>query len=574
MAAKKATKKALAIATDANVNHRTMRQLRAYATGEGEAPLKKRRLEDLAPAVARLAPPADDGKELAELPLATLQEGVLKALKGAAIRTTTKMQLKTVAAISSTQPGKPRKIVSHKMTDRQMGIALSVMQLCEQGCKPIVIASCPGTAESNASVSSLGFLMTSKLKVAHCAFVNRGESMPSKNGDCRAFVVDANAVSSIPASLGQSFTHVIIWHEGGKQDSLVLPSFMAKASQTIVVPSLSQLSDPFLGKVVEMERPTATTTVPVQLIVADGIPRLQALWSMLTHLCGARKQKVVVAFHSRETVAFHCDLFNALPSSDPPFSILCDWESNVTDSKAVQQDFVEADTNEGGVALLTCFQFTEGAETVIQYDPAPLSTYFQSIALVSESQTKTRSRSRSASRTPKRGTRPSKASVDKTFVLFLYPAEEKLVPQAMKASSQAEHYMPSFEKVQLPSATTQAAAVQKIRSLVKNMFILAKKAFDAYKASMAIYARLQPQVVFNVRSLNLEKVAQQFGLTEVPLLDLRLKDNEFRPQEDYVKPAMKRKREELRRIRQRAAALPVDDSPIDSDEEASDVGAD
>ncbi|CCW71984.1 unnamed protein product, partial [Phytomonas sp. Hart1] len=110
-----------------------------------------------------------------------------------------------------------------------------------------------------------------------------------------------------------------------------------------------------------------------------------------------------------------------------------------------------------------------------------------------------------------------------------------------------------------PSQVSYHFAAEKLKSLNKKLFSIQNLAFLAYKTTMQAYSAIGPRDVYDESQLNLEKAAEEFGFTEIPLLDLRLRDNNFRPKEDLYKVSRKKQVEEQRAYKQFAESnIPID----------------
>lgn len=108
----------------------------------------------------------------------------------------------------------------------------------------------------------------------------------------------------------------------------------------------------------------------------------------------------------------------------------------------------------------------------------------------------------------------------------------------------------SFEPLpRLPSATRFFLEAQKVRSLNKKQFSIQNAAYAAYRATMLLYSLIGPSNVYNERCVDLAKVAEEFGYTEVPLVDLRTRDTPFRRKEDIFRAARERAVFERRKLR-------------------------
>jgi hypothetical protein len=537
-------------------NSRHLRKLRQYATHDGTVPLSVKPLDALSPAFKDLSQSGKeqtaDGEASMRKP-PTLRPDLLAAMKTAGIKSLSPMQCKIIDAVLGTaavpSDGSAVKIVSGKLNDRIPGLGLALLQLCGPKSRafPIVLCSRNGSGEANHSIHNLTQFFSVKVNAPTSGYtvlmMDSEETTTSTTitdpKESGMLLVDAAALGSVTDSQWSRCSHLILYHEGGEEGSkaFLLPKTLnPKARRLVLTSAVRFLSCPLIaglvGSSAESEK-AIRPKVPIQVLSIEGLPRLQALWLMVHHLTLHEKKKVAVCFDSREATTFHCELFLALDSS-AQLALLCDWESNQTDSTDVQRNFVEGKKGKGAV-LFTAFGFVDSADVVIQYDPAPMAIYGKRIDDAMQHPRQT--------------------------IFFFYPCEEKAFSTALESTNSVD-----LQKVSAPSSAHHGLTMQKVVSMVKKLFTLAIKAFEAYKALMTIYSRLQPTTLYNIRLLKLEKVAEQFGLSEVPLLDLRLKSNAFRPKEDLYKPAAKRRREETKNMIKAQADQYAPSSDSDNDE--------
>ena len=236
-----------------------------------------------------------------------------------------------------------------------------------------------------------------------------------------------------------------------------------------------------------------------------------------------------------------CDMMFALKCEAP---IFCDSEDRDVDPAGITAKFDEYPLGKGCVLLTAFGQVPTTGDVFVQYDPIPALSHF-SVLLGNLS-----------------SGNPYKYN---HIVLFLYSAEVDPATEILQAK------LPQLQlkKMTMPNTTQMLVSLGKMRSLLKKVFTLNQKAFEAYRSLMQIYTRLHPTSVYNVKNLDLAKVAQQFGFDEAPLLDLRTKDTPFRPKEDFYKAAMLRLRSDRREVKEYAAQNIVGEGP----EEEEDIPA-
>ncbi|CCW65885.1 unnamed protein product [Phytomonas sp. EM1] len=144
------------------------------------------------------------------------------------------------------------------------------------------------------------------------------------------------------------------------------------------------------------------------------------------------------------------------------------------------------------------------------------------------------------------------------LLLLLRPNEVKGMLRHLRLTGEALNltYTPLAHR---PSQASYRLAAEKLKSLNKKLFPIQNSAFQAYKTTMKAYSGVGPRDVYDEKQLNLEKVAEEFGFTELPLLDLRLRDNSFRPKEDLYKLSRKKQAEERRAYKRFAESnIPID----------------
>ncbi|CAD2213919.1 hypothetical protein AGDE_09816 [Angomonas deanei] len=175
-----------------------------------------------------------------------------------------------------------------------------------------------------------------------------------------------------------------------------------------------------------------------------------------------------------------------------------------------------------------------------------------------------RKRSRSLSPTPKSASQNSSTSAvtnDYQYVfLLLRPNEEPGALQILQPTCGAHHL--SLAPLPYTQGWVKFGLVaERVKELNKTVFVIHNSAFHAYRETMRVYCTVGPKSVYDVKTVgekkekghkgvNLLKVAEEFGFTDIPLLDLRLKETEFRPTQDYVRAAFKKGKAERRQYKQ------------------------
>ncbi|KAG5471636.1 hypothetical protein LSCM4_03187 [Leishmania orientalis] len=145
-----------------------------------------------------------------------------------------------------------------------------------------------------------------------------------------------------------------------------------------------------------------------------------------------------------------------------------------------------------------------------------------------------------------RGTATSLAGVNYTHILLLLRPNEVAGVLRHLRQDGASRYRLEFRELGTQVSGRYLLVGEKLKSMHKKLFALQNAAYSAYKATMRAYSTIGPRDVYDETKVNLEKVAEEFGYTEVPLLDLRLKDTVFRPKEDYYRAARQKQQAERR----------------------------
>lgn len=358
------------------------------------------------------------------------------------------------------------------------------------------------------------------------------------------------------------------------------------ALQPLVVPVASD----------EADAPAATRS-PTQAtyMVVEGSQKFMALYQLvLSQSTKGSGRPLVVHFACAETCAFVCDALYALQMLPDHVRLVCDSEilprnqsdKSVSATVRLAHDVLKqfqstVDKGREGVVLLSSLRLVppvDGA-VFVQFDPildvmnfssfladrvltqattteaAPVLT--ESVKTPSKTQSK---RARSNSPPPARAIMPSASSgsaaaaaaaqpggglVYQYHAVILFVLRNELDELRTILTASGARFAITYTSSPAPAAgNSSLLAAQKLKSLVKKMFVLNNKAYEAYRGLMQVYARLTPKIVYNVKEVNLQAAAEVFGLSEAPLLDLRTKTTVFRPKEDLYKTSMQRLRHE------------------------------
>ncbi|KPA78953.1 hypothetical protein ABB37_06017 [Leptomonas pyrrhocoris] len=352
--------------------------------------------------------------------------------------------------------------------------------------------------------------------------------------------------------------------------------------------------------------------VTVHYTVAEGTQRFQFLFSLLKALVPHRGLVVHVA--TRECATFLYDtLYSFLDELPSYVQIFSDYEgaSSFTSMHtsadrqrmcAVFDTVVQAGGQGGKTAavLISCHGLVPRKGCVfLQYDIIPdLVNYPQFVAEVltpaaalSASSTAaaaggkagtldvhrektTRQRKRSVSPPPvadftgstaadtptqkgaaaaeKTSSTTAATPVNYTHILLLLRPNEVRGALGRLRNDAAVRYRLDYHELPNKTGGRYLFIGEKLKSLNKKLFAIQNAAYGAYKATMRVYSTIGPRDVYDETKVALEKVAEEFGYTELPLLDLRLKDTVFRPKEDYFRAA-RQKQEAERRVYKRFA---------------------
>ncbi|GET91099.1 hypothetical protein, conserved [Leishmania tarentolae] len=158
-------------------------------------------------------------------------------------------------------------------------------------------------------------------------------------------------------------------------------------------------------------------------------------------------------------------------------------------------------------------------------------------------------------------TATSPASVNYTHILLLFRPNEVAGALRRLREDGERRYRLEFRELGTRSGGRYLLIGEKLKSMNKKLFPIQNAAYYAYKATMRTYSTIGPRDVYDETQVNLEKVAEEFGYTELPLLDLRLKDTVFRPKEDYYRAARQKQDAERRAYKKFAQENIIGESP-------------
>ncbi|KAK7201907.1 hypothetical protein NESM_000258200 [Novymonas esmeraldas] len=333
--------------------------------------------------------------------------------------------------------------------------------------------------------------------------------------------------------------------------------------------------------------------VTVHYAVAQGTHRFQFLFGLLKGLAVHRGLVVHVA--TRECVAFLYDaLYSLLDELPPHLQLFSDYEGASAFTKmhssadrlrlcAAFDAIVKSGKGDKTAAVLvSCHGLVPSCGSLfLQYDIIPdVLNYNQFIAdvltpgaaassfsassssstvagrsggdvLSSSSaaevavrrETTTRQRKRSVSPTPasRRASaadaEPVPAPVLYTHILLLLRPNEVAGALRRLRQDAASRYRLEFRELGAHAGGRYLFIGEKLKSMNKKLFAIQNAAYYAYKETMRVYSTIGPRDVYDETKVSLDKVAEEFGYTELPLLDLRLKDTVFRPKEDFYRAA-------------------------------------
>lgn len=330
----------------------------------------------------------------------------------------------------------------------------------------------------------------------------------------------------------------------------------------------------------EVTKATLREPITVHYAVAEGGNRFGFLVSLMKNL--QAHTGLVVHFATKESCGFMYDvLYGMLDDVLGDVQLLSDYDGNSQFSSVATAEgraelctaFDEAVQNRHQpVVLLSCYALTPSRGSVfLQYDLIPdVPNYneFVSSALTPGATRKeatlvtrdvtARSRKRSISPKPivKRSRldsgsvtpAPPVAPIDACYryiIILLRPNEVEGALRHLRST--ALRYCITYAALpHKPSQASYLLQVERLRSMNKKLFAIQNAAYHAYKAIMTAYCTMGPRDVYNEQRLKLEHVAAEFGYTDLPLLDLRLRDTPFRPKEDLYKAARQKQAQKQR----------------------------
>lgn len=389
----------------------------------------------------------------------------------------------------------------------------------------------------------------------------------------------------------------------------------AAASTAVTAPGLRSLA-------VSQAVAALRAPVTVHYAVAQGTHRFQFLFGLIKALAPHRGLVVHVA--TRECAAFLFDTLYALLAELPPHvQLMSDYEgaSAFTNmhTSADRQRLCSAfnavgDSRSGdktAAVLLSCHGLVpSGGAVFLQYDIIPdVLNYAQFIADVltpgaagaaedatpttgksvpatSSSTTSTAATSQvtvrreKAVQSRKRGVSPppssqasganqtsatasavAEAGVRYAYILLLLRPNEVAGTLRHLRNDAAARFRLEFRELGSQAGGRYVLIGEKLKSLNKKLFAVQNAAYYAYKATMRAYSTIGPRDVYDETKVHLEKVAEEFGYTELPLLDLRLKDTAFRPKEDYYRAARQKQDADRRAYKKFAQENIIGEAP-------------
>jgi hypothetical protein len=333
-------------------------------------------------------------------------------------------------------------------------------------------------------------------------------------------------------------------------------------------------------------------SLDVKYIVAEGHTRFVHLFTLCSNQ--SRTLRITVRVSTPQVALFLTNIFYALKFDGG--RIFCDSEPSIDGTAASKIDHgplvEEIDKLSDGVGcvLFTAFGLVPASGSVfVQFDPmldianmcseiadrltpgvaapaAVMTPTTPAAKPVAASSVKSSKRPRTPPPTPVTASphasfsipQPAQANYRHIIVFFNSNEVGAGVP-LLRATGQ--RYNIQFSELSPPRGPTVVLTLGKMSSLQAKLFTIQQEAYEAYRASMNVYARLQPTTVYDVQKVSLQKVAEQFGYEEPPLLDLRTKATAFRPKEDYFKAAVRRLKSDRRAFKSFAAAHIIGEGP-------------
>eukprot|EP00744_Colponema_vietnamica_P003329 GILI01005120.1.p1 GENE.GILI01005120.1~~GILI01005120.1.p1 ORF type:complete len:720 (+),score=249.65 GILI01005120.1:43-2202(+) len=451
------------------------------------------------------------------------------------------------------------------------------------------------------------------------AAANRTASIAAPASDAPITFCLAKAPKVAVTSLSSIFTSVNDQHIRQYQSVIVdepqpkdeelyatLSMMLRNVKAVFVVASTPELAlnacvDPVCGKkstmddAVEADEEGATGSsssnleLPISFVTSEGLPRLQTLLALLQN--SGRTNKIVVQCATLDGAIFLCDLLYALNTPEEGnFRLFCDSENKsdkaqlATDVATISERFDRVNVAEGtGAVLLTAHGLLPKSGTLlVQYDPivsvmnfvvniispaaanvAAYQTYQSDVVAMAAANNEARVS------VPFKAPAAANGFQYRHIITFFYPSEEvgalTLITDALsRLTAPATPWILRPEKIKQVSVNTAAATLltlQSVKDLHKKVFAIQNNAYNAYRSLMQVYTRLHPKTVYSVEKLNLNAVAAQFGYEELPLLDLRTKNTQFRPKLDVFRIAAIKNKHTMKRVRADADANIVGAGP-------------
>lgn len=355
---------------------------------------------------------------------------------------------------------------------------------------------------------------------------------------------------------------------------------VAATPEAAVQPCLAWLlpeKGPQVAVAAQAKKQAQRPPLAVSYIVAEGHARFVHLFA----LCSNQSKTLRITVHvaTPQVALFLASVFYALKFEGG--HIFCDAEPTLDGTAASKADHgpvvAEIDRLAPGVGcvLFSAFGLVPASGTVfVQFDPmVDIANMASFIAERLTSGIASTPKPTPVAETPAagRGAKRSRTPPPAPFaagppqpayshvILFFNPNEVTKGVPLLAATGQ--RFNMTFTPLTPPRGPTVVMTLSKVSSLHAKVFAIQQQAYDAYRASMQVYARLQPASVYDVAAVNLQKIAEQFGYEEAPLLDLRTKANAFRPKEDYFKAAVRRLKKDRRAFKDYAAANIIGEKP-------------
>ncbi|SCU66571.1 uncharacterized protein TEOVI_000576200 [Trypanosoma equiperdum] len=326
---------------------------------------------------------------------------------------------------------------------------------------------------------------------------------------------------------------------------------------------------------------TLRDPVTVHYTVVEGQHRFHTLYALVMNARAG--QGIVVHVATKEVCQFLYDVLHALGDLPPSLLLLTDYagpsvHASVRDSDEDRQKVcdkfddivVNSDKSLAGsgkrdrVVLISSFGLVPQRGTVfVQYDIiVDIANFSQ---FVSDVLTPAAYANLAASQLPRLGGRAAPGVTSARRSRSVSPSKSVSPPRPTQVRAMyrhvllllrknelqgaLEHFNRSANRLhitykpmkQMPSATRFLLAVQKLQSLNKKQFAVQNAAYAAYRATMLLYSVISSsKEVYDERNVDLKLVAQEFGYSDAPIVDLRTRDTAFRPKENIFRAACKR----------------------------------